>query len=198
MHEPSTHPSLIERLGDPADGDAWREFESRYGDLLVRYARRRGLQAADAEDVRQMVLQSLARSLPGFRYRPELGRFRDYLGRAARNAAFRVIGRPSGRAAALSDDELNALPDERADDPDELWEREWMEHHLRRALRVLRRSFDPTSMEIFDQLLAGSTAAEVAGSFGTSAQAVHKVKQRVRLRLRELLASQLADEETVA
>ncbi len=31
----STHPSLLSRVRDPADGGAWREFESQYGPLIL-------------------------------------------------------------------------------------------------------------------------------------------------------------------
>ena len=138
MRDPSTHPSLLERLTRD-DAEAWREFEARYGDLLLRYGLARGLQLADAEDARQLVLLSLAKGLASFRYRPERGRFRDYLGRSVRNATFRVTARPKVAGTPLSEVELLALPDADGapEEPDPLWEREWREHHLRRALGSL-------------------------------------------------------------
>ena len=51
------------RMRDHQDDEAWREFERRYRDLIVRYCLKRGLQRNDAEDVRQMVLLNLARQL---------------------------------------------------------------------------------------------------------------------------------------
>ena len=44
MHEPpATRRSLIVKLRDPADADAWGEFAALYGPLIYRLGRRRGL-----------------------------------------------------------------------------------------------------------------------------------------------------------
>src|SRR5262245_17608345 len=93
----STHPSLLERLRDFSDHDAWREFDARYRELILRYCQRRGLQSADAEDIRQMAVMALARCLERFVYRPELGRFRDYLGRIVQNLIHHQGARKQGR-----------------------------------------------------------------------------------------------------
>src|SRR3954469_2676729 len=118
----STHPSLLERLRDAGDAAAWREFDRRYGELIVRYARARGLQQADAEDVRQAVLLSLSRSMPRFEYSPARGRFRHYLGRVVRNAVSRWGSRrgcPPGAAGALSLVDAADLPADGTDELDE-------------------------------------------------------------------------------
>ena len=73
MRYESTHPSLLTRVRDPADRVAWREFEARYGPLIVGYCRSLGLQLTDAEDVCQEVMLSLSHALPGFRYDQETG-----------------------------------------------------------------------------------------------------------------------------
>src|SRR5262249_5091882 len=96
-------PSLLDRRRDPADAAGWGEFDRMYGELIVRYCRGRGLQLADAEDVRQIVLWNLSKAMPGFRYSRERGRFRDYLGRAVRNAIWRR--RPGRVTGALEIDE---------------------------------------------------------------------------------------------
>ncbi len=41
---PPTRYSLLARLTDVDDGDAWRAFESIYQPAIYRYARHRGLQ----------------------------------------------------------------------------------------------------------------------------------------------------------
>jgi DNA-directed RNA polymerase specialized sigma24 family protein len=80
-------------------------------------------------------------------------------------------------------------------DDDPAWNQEWVRHHYRRALHTLRATHDPKSIEVFQRLLAGSSVRDVAASFEMTEQAVHKIKQRVRDRLKELIASQLRDEE---
>ena len=196
----STRPSLMQRLRDPSDQRAWEEFDQRYRQLILRYCLRRGLQHNDAEDVRQVVLMSLARVLPAFDYRPEVGRFRDYLARVVRNAIARRFSRPSRLAAGLEPEELDALVerDAHADashESDVAWEQEWMHHHYRLALVGVRESFEERSVALFERLLAGESVQAVARDCELSEQAVHKVKQRIKKRLAELIRRQIHEEE---
>lgn len=192
----TTQPSLIGRLRSPDDHDAWRRFDATYGGLIVSYARRRGLSLADAEDVRQIVLLSLVKAMPGFTLQPERGRFRSYLGRVVGNAIQRHRTRPHRQREVLElDTTLLATLVDAEGRSDLVWEEEWASHHLRLALRRLRESFDPRSVAVFNRLLGGERVADVASAMGMSRAAVHKVKQRVRNRLKQLVAEQIDEEE---
>ncbi len=46
---PETRNSLIVRLRQPGNQEAWREFASLYEPLIYRLAARRGMQHADAQ-----------------------------------------------------------------------------------------------------------------------------------------------------
>ena len=94
MHPESTRPSLLARLRDARDAAAWSEFDASYRDLIRRYCARSGLQAADTEDVCQIVLMALTSSLQGFRFDPARGRFRSYLGRITKSAIHQQRARP--------------------------------------------------------------------------------------------------------
>lgn len=196
MKPASTSPTLLERVRDPRDARAWSEFDARYGDLILRYCLRRGLQHSDADDVRQAVLVRLARALPGFRYNPAAGRFRSFLGRIAHNEVARFLGRQAPAAARVLGIDGGCAAPEASAALDPAWEREWMLHHVRRALAEVRQRFDAASVLVFERLLAGEAPAEVAGALGLSETAVYKIKQRVRERLSEYVAAQIALEES--
>jgi RNA polymerase sigma-70 factor (ECF subfamily) len=53
---PETRETLIRRLPNTTDVEAWDAFVEIYEPLLFRLARGRGMQAADAEDFVQEVL----------------------------------------------------------------------------------------------------------------------------------------------
>lgn len=197
MHPSSTPSSLLARVRDPEDRASWHRFDRLYGELILSYCRRRGLQLADAEDVRQTVMLGLVRAMPGFRYDRERGRFRSYVGRAVDNA-IRGAGKIRDRRPEPSESgiEPGGDPGSRDEPPDEAWEREWMLHHYRKALRSLRRTFDPRSLAVFEALLTGATLDDQARASGTTADAVRKVRDRVRQRISELIAGQIRDEET--
>ena len=63
----ATRPSLLIRIRDPRDGEAWETFVDTYLPMIYRYARRMGLQDADSADVSQEVLVEVARLHPGVR-----------------------------------------------------------------------------------------------------------------------------------
>ncbi|MFG0317425.1 MAG: sigma-70 family RNA polymerase sigma factor [Planctomycetota bacterium JB042] len=192
--DPRTRPTLLSRVRDLDDHDSWREFDERYRDLILGYGRRRGLQATDAEDVRQIVMLNLARGLRSFRYEPGKGRFRDYIGWTTRHAIAdlvrsRQLGAPVESPSFAADD--GDVDRER----DLEWEKEWMLHHYRLAMRTVRRTADAKSVRVFERLLAGDNVEVVAEEMAMTADAVHKVKQRMRDRLKAAVATQLRDEE---
>jgi len=78
---------------------------------------------------------------------------------------------------------------------DESWEFEWMQHHLRLAMRAVRAECAPESLAVFELLLSGRSVAAVAEQSGMTPDAIYKVKQRIRERLRERTALQIRDEE---
>ncbi|MCA9727440.1 MAG: sigma-70 family RNA polymerase sigma factor, partial [Candidatus Eisenbacteria bacterium] len=189
MQWSTTRASLLIRLRDPHDDAAWAEFDRLYGDLILRSTRRLGLDTADGEDVRQMVLLGLVRSMPHFEFRPERGRFRGYLGRAVRNAIVRFRSRQTGTRLVLRVNDGVEPTIACEDDWDEVWEEEWRLHHLRRALASIRQAHDPRTLAVFQDLLDGLSVQEVAASRGMTRDAVHKVKQRLRDQLRSIIAN---------
>src|SRR5262249_62066862 len=82
---PTTQWGLLARSRDPRDGDAWAEFVEVYAPLVYGLARRHGLQDADAADLTQDVLRSVARAAPRFAYDPRRGSFRGWLFPVARH-----------------------------------------------------------------------------------------------------------------
>jgi RNA polymerase sigma-70 factor (ECF subfamily) len=195
MDDDTTSSTFLAKLRDLADDASWREFDARYRELILRYCRRSGLQPAQADDVHQLVMISFARAMPGFTYRRELGRFRSYLRRVVKNAIARYVACPVESLRTLSLDELTMEAAEPADEIDEPWEREWMHHHFRIAMGKARRAFEPQSIEIFELLMVGQAASELAATFGVTVDAIHKIRQRVRSHLETEIAAQIDAED---
>jgi len=81
---PKTRNSLVLRLKEPADAEAWFEFCEIYEPLILRIARSRGLQNADANDLAQDVFVRIAKSVRRWKPDPEKGSFRGWISTIAR------------------------------------------------------------------------------------------------------------------
>ena len=76
---PETRASLLQRVRDPADNEAWREFFNIYRPLIYRYGRLRGLSRADADEVVQKCMTKLVDKMPQFEYSSTKGGFKFWL-----------------------------------------------------------------------------------------------------------------------
>ena len=82
----ATRPSLLVRIRDARDREAWGQFVEIYAPLVYDMARRRGLQDADAADLTQDVLRSVSVAIGRLDYDLAKGTFRSWLFTVTRNA----------------------------------------------------------------------------------------------------------------
>ncbi len=194
----STSTSLLSRIRNADDHEAWREFEIRYRELLLRFCRRRGMQYADADDIVQTVFINFSKSLAQFAYDPQRGRFRDYLYRSMRNAIGMHRRRSMGRFEALDTcvEPCAESPDAAGDGVDlALWQEEWVAHHYRLAMGRIRGEFEQRNLEIFERIVQGESVADLARDFGLNEPAIYATRRRIRLRLQELIDEQVREED---
>lgn len=200
LNQTSTSLTLLGRLRNVHDQAAWTEFDARYRELIIAFSVRRGVSRVDAEDIAQQLMHNLTQALAKFEYDAKRGKFRAYLFRCVRNAISNLVARPDRRARPLHTIIAESVADDgTADDPSEsaAWEEEWVAHHYRMAMETLRLTFEPQSVSVFERLVAGSTTAQIANEFKLGEEAIHKIRQRVRARLQEIIAEQVRDEDAL-
>src|SRR3974390_2954652 len=88
---PLTRASLLVRIQDSQDAEAWRQFFDLYAPVVYGFARKRGLQDADAADVMQDVLRIVAGAAGKLEYDPARGSFRGWLYTVSRNRIFSFL-----------------------------------------------------------------------------------------------------------
>ncbi len=74
---PDTRNSLIARLPDKQDAEAWEQFVSIYEPLVYRLARSKGFQGAEAREIVQEVLVAVAGAVQRWEPDPAKGRFQQ-------------------------------------------------------------------------------------------------------------------------
>src|SRR5262249_29156559 len=133
---PATRLSLLVRLPDAPDDGAWSQFVELYAPLVYGFARKHGLQDADAADLTQDVLQAVSGGIRLLDYDPRRGSFRGWLFTVVRNklrdflAAQRRPGRATGDAAAQH--RLQELPAP-VEDQTAWWDQEYQRRGFFRA-----------------------------------------------------------------
>lgn len=182
---PTTPVSLLERLRQPIDQDAWSRFVNLYLPLLFHWARRLGLRQDDAADLVQDVLTTLVQELPEFTYDPARS-FRGWLWTLMRNRHRNYQRRRPPQSLDASPAIKDALPGPEPDE--ELTEMEYRRLLLGRALRLIRADFQPATWTAFwECAVNGRSPREVASELGMTESAVHSSKFRVLSRIRQEL-----------
>ncbi|MDG3007980.1 sigma-70 family RNA polymerase sigma factor [Paludisphaera mucosa] len=193
---PETRRSLIVKLRDPEDSRAWHEFVTLYEPLVLRLARRKGLQDADARDVCQEVFRAVAGAVD--RWDPERGRFRGWLSRIARNLLINFLTRGGGQPRGTGATSMIALLEARpSDDPSAtaLFEREHRRRLFRWACDQARREATPSTWRAFEQTaVEGRSPADVAAELGTTVGAVYIARSRTLARIRRMI-EEIRDEQ---
>ncbi len=181
---PTTRISLLVRLRDLGDGEAWQTFVDIYAPLVYAYCRRKGLQEADASDVTQEVLTEVARCIPGFSYDPSRGRFRDWLGTVARRRLQRFFD-DCRQAVPLAGALLEEVA---APDLDTDWSEEFHARVLQVALERARPHFEAATWRAFELVwLENRAPADVAAEVGLPIETVYVAKSRVLKALRQVV-----------
>jgi RNA polymerase sigma-70 factor (ECF subfamily) len=182
-----TPASLLEKVRNPADQEAWKRFVRLFTPLLYSWTRQLGMPSQDAADMVQDTMVVLLQKLPRFSYDPPksfrawlrtilLNKWRDHRRHCA------VFVQHSGDAA------LASLPGPENGARLPLEEAEYREHLISRALEVMEAEFQPTTWKAcWEIVVAGRSPGEVAVELGITTNAVYVAKSRVLRRLRQEL-----------
>lgn len=190
----STSRTLI-RQAKANDADAWRRLVHTYSRRIYRWCRHGGLQPADASNVAQEVLRSVARKLPDFRHEHATDTFRGWLRRITVNKIndhFRIesrqLAQPRGGTDAHRQLQHITLPP--AYEP--TWETAKPSGPSRildaAQLEKVRSQFSERDWKMFWRVAVdGQSAVEVGDEFGVTANTVRIVKTRLLKKLRDQL-----------
>jgi RNA polymerase sigma-70 factor (ECF subfamily) len=150
--------------------------------LLLSWARRLGLQDADAADLVQDVFVTLVKKLPEFQYDGQRS-FRNWLYTVLLNR-WRDLCRRPGLLTAPE----GALAEIPGPDAVPMEEAEYRQVLVAHALEIMKCEFSATTWKAcWEHVVNGRPAAVVAAELGIGAGSVYVAKSRVLTRLRQEL-----------
>jgi len=191
---PTTRASLLLRLCDSEDHEAWVEFATLYEPVIYRILRQHGLQDADARDVMQELLLAVSRSVDRWNPAKERGTFRGWLRRVARNLVINWLEHRGRRVVATGGSNLQSMLDmlPAPDKPDTVeFDRELRRAVFHRAAEQVRREVHGETWQAFwETAIAETSPTDAARKLGMTVGAVRVAKCRVLARLRAAVTEQ--------
>ncbi|MGZ5538477.1 MAG: RNA polymerase sigma factor, partial [Chthoniobacterales bacterium] len=192
----ATRRSLVDRLGDWNDRKRWQQFFDSYWKLIYGAARKAGLTEAEAQEVVQETLITVAKKIDSLKYDPAIGSFKGWLLNITRwriADQFRKRKPDNARKSSRDDGEARTATIERIADPaglelDEIWDEEWRRNRLQAAVARVKRKVDPKQYQIFDcYVFKEWPAQKVASELRVTIAQVYLAKHRLAALLKKEL-----------
>jgi len=185
---PLTRASLLVQIRDGTNHAAWREFVDLYGPVVYGFARKRGLQDADAADLMQDVLRSVSSAIGRLDYDRKQGTFRGWLFTITRNKVFNFLSARRIRPQASGDSTTNRILTQEPDghDGSDTWELEYQRRLASLAMDRVKGEFQENTWRAFWLTAVESVPApDVAKQLRMSPGAIYVAKSRVLARLKD-------------
>jgi len=183
-----TRQSLLERMKNWEDQKSWQDFFYTYWKLIYGVARQAGLTDAEAQDVVQETVFSVAKKMGEFKTNPTFGSFKSWLLQITRRRIideFRKRPRRAEFRRGRSDDSARTPTLERIPDPegaklDAIWQHEWERNLVDVALEKVKQLVSSKQFLLFyQQVFKQWPPRKVAAKYGVSLARVYMAKYRV-------------------
>lgn len=190
MAEFNTRETLLLKIRDSEDEQAWGQFVELYTPLVFSYCRRRGLGEHDASDVTQEVMRAISRAITKFEYDPAKGSFRSWFYTVARsklNNYFTKQARQPLAGGTAVEQQLENIPDA-SEERD--WEIDYKRQMFAWAAEQVRPSFKEHTWQAFWKTAVEDQDPEAVGrDLGMNRGAVYAAKARALKALKECVQS---------
>ena len=166
---------------------AWDQFEQLYRPIIFRIARAKGLQHADALDLVQQVLISVASAIDRYEKREGGPRFRNWLSRITRNAILKALTRQPADRATGGTAIMDVLSEVSDTDPgtDALITLEYRRELFRLAAETARAEVEESTWLAFElTVLQDTSIARAAELLRTSTGAIYAARSRIMRKIR--------------
>ncbi len=183
-----TRITLLAKLKNPDNHNAWLEFEKTYRSFILSLIIRMGINQEDAKDISQAVLTKVWQKIENFEYNQNKGKFHNWLAAMTRNTVrdfFRskknfITGRDSVEYKEhYIDIEKQVLPD-----IENLAREEWVLHITNLAWDNIKGDIYKTKRDVFKMVSQEIPNKEISKKLGISETSVRVYKAEVFEKMR--------------
>lgn len=183
MQEYNTRQTLLKKLQDQYDDDAWNDFVSFYRPFICAVIIKMRIDADDVDDISQKVLLQAWKNLGEFNYSSDKGRFRNWLAVVTRNEArmeLRNKYRHFDNPVSERHNEFKALLDTWSEpEIEKISEREWQKHIVNLAWDNISPGLAPKVRQAYELLSSGRELKEAALELDIAENSIYVYRQRV-------------------
>jgi RNA polymerase sigma factor (sigma-70 family) len=189
-----TRATLIQRLKNWQDNSSWQDFFDTYWKLIFHVAMQAGLTEAEAQDVVQETMFSVAKHMPSFQYNQANGSFKTWLLTMTRWRIRDLVRRrkffsqckPFYEDTATRTSTVDKVVDPKTENLGAFWDAEWEKNLLEAAITNVKRAVDPEKYQIFDLCVKKEWAPDrVAEAFSIPIAQVYLAKHRLSELIKE-------------
>lgn len=186
MTLPDTRNSLLLRIQDSGNQQAWEEFAELYRPVIVRLARQKGLQPADADDLAQQVLWNVAGAIERWEPDSQRARFRTWLRKITENAILNALTRRKPDQAGRGEADV-VLSEQAVSSTDAAWiKTEFRREIFQRAATAIRSEFAPATWQAFWMTaVEGVPVDDAVSQLKSTRASVYAARSRVMKRLKK-------------
>jgi RNA polymerase sigma factor (sigma-70 family) len=181
-----TRHTLLARIRDPQDSDAWQEFIDFYKNYIYVIVRSMNIKTHDADDILQQVTLKLWKNLPTHLHDPKKGRFRAWVSTVTKNTVLSFIKKQQIRTEkmdqAQKEEESSYLKSIKLPDIEVIAQKEWEVFVTNTALENLEERFTPQAIQAFKLHVAGNSPDDSAKQLGVSRDSIYKYISRIKVR----------------
>ena len=190
----ATRATLLQRLKNWEDQSSWQDFFDTYWKLIYNVAIKGGLSPAEAEDIVQETIISVAKHMPTFQYDSSIGSFKtwlfnmtrwrmiDYIREKHQTPSTTSRKKPS-RSEPTDEEEtqtIHRIMDPASKELYVAWSQEWESNLLDTAVAKIKRRVDPEKYQIFNFYVNKDWPVEkVAKHFDMPVDQVYLIKHRI-------------------
>ena len=178
--------SLISRLKDWDDRESWKDFFDTYWKLIYGVAIKAGLSDAEAEEVVQETVITVAKKIGEFKADPAHGSFKGWLLKITQwriGDQFRKrlpLGRRRRSDTTSQTGTAERVPDPRGFSLESIWDQEWEKNLVDVALERVKKCVSAKHYQIYYlNILKKMPVRTVAKTLGVNAAQVYLAKHRV-------------------
>lgn len=190
-HPDQTRISLILRVANQQDIEAWRQFAEIYQPLVYRIALAKGLQRACAEDLVQEVMSRVAKSVGSWDPDRGKGTFRGWISTIARNLVIDFL-RKQGRIPRTSDqsDIRRVVETTAAKNETEYFDRQLQRQLFITAAKQVRKNVCENTWKAFwETAVENQSVDDVAAKLNMTPGAIYVARSRVTAKLKSKVES---------